>query len=68
MTVGASFGTTRELSFLHEPSGQSFTFPQANGDVFAFDSDVNAKFQHGGGREAPICQEEKDPLAWQTML
>jgi hypothetical protein len=50
---GASFGATRELSFLHEPSGHSFTFPQANGDIFAFNTDVNKRFQHGG---ASICR------------
>jgi len=47
LTVGVSFGESRELSFLHCQSGQSFAFPQNNGDVFAFDSIVNKKFQHG---------------------
>jgi hypothetical protein len=46
-TVGVSFGSTRELSFRHEVSGQTFSFPQTNGDVFAFDSDVNRAFTHG---------------------
>jgi len=46
-TMGASFGSMRELAFRHEASGQVFTFPQANGDIFAFDSDVNRTFTHG---------------------
>lgn len=46
-TMGASFGAPRELAFLHEASGIQFSFPQKNGDVFAFDSDVNARFKHG---------------------
>ena len=42
-TMGASFGAQRALSFLHEPSASSFEFPQKNGDVFAFSSEVNAR-------------------------
>mmetsp|Transcript_25162 Transcript_25162/g.54774 ORF Transcript_25162/g.54774 Transcript_25162/m.54774 type:complete len:428 (-) Transcript_25162:204-1487(-) len=46
-TVGASFGASRELEFLHPQSGQKFAFPQNNGDIFAFTSEVNKRFQHG---------------------
>ena len=46
-TMGASFGSERELTFLHEPSGQQFSFPQRNGDVFAFTTEVNKRFKHG---------------------
>jgi len=46
-TMGASFGGERELEFLHEPSGGTFTFPQKNGDVFAFTTEVNKRFKHG---------------------
>ncbi len=46
-TMGASFGSSRKLSFKHPESGESFEFPQNNGDVFAFDSEVNSKFMHG---------------------
>ena len=45
--MGASFGGERELEFLHEPSGGTFTFPQKNGDVFAFTTEVNKRFKHG---------------------
>ena len=44
-TMGASFGAARDLAFLHEPSGQRFSFPQNNGDVFAFNSNANAAFE-----------------------
>lgn len=38
--MGASFGFTRQLAFKHVASGQIFEFPQGNGDVFAFTSEV----------------------------
>ena len=28
-------------------SGQQFSFPQNNGDVFAFTTEVNKRFKHG---------------------
>jgi len=46
-TMGASFGATRELVFLHPPSQQQFSFPQENGDIFAFTTSVNQQFMHG---------------------
>lgn len=46
-TLGVSLGATRALSFLHEPSKLMFEFPQKNGDMFAFTSDVNNRFMHG---------------------
>ena len=46
-TMGISLGTTRALSFLHEPTKLNFEFPQKNGDMFAFTSDVNNRFMHG---------------------
>lgn len=54
-TMGASFGASRELAFLHDASSIQFTFPQNNGDVFAFDSEVNAKFKHGMHSEPDQC-------------
>lgn len=38
--MGASFGAMRELAFKHVGSGTVFSFPQGNGDVFAFTSEV----------------------------
>ncbi|KAF8821167.1 hypothetical protein IE077_002399, partial [Cardiosporidium cionae] len=46
-TMGASFGSSRELVFLHEASSHHLAIPQNNGDVFAFASDVNRKLKHG---------------------
>jgi hypothetical protein len=46
-TIGASFGSTRALEFLHESSKNKFQFTQNNGDVFAFDDEINKKFMHG---------------------
>jgi len=51
-TIGASFGATRSLSFLHPDSGTTFEFPQWNGDVFAFTSTANKRFQHGVPRSS----------------
>jgi len=47
VTVGASFGATRELTLVHRQSGVSMTFPQGNGDVFAFTPELNTVFMHG---------------------
>src|SRR3989338_5339156 len=35
-TMGLSLGAERALVFMHPPSSAHFSFPQANGDVFAF--------------------------------
>jgi len=63
-TMGASFGTSRELEFLHESTGNRFKFPQNNGDIFAFTSEVNKKFMHG----VPKVNKEIGPrisiIAW----
>lgn len=47
VTVGASFGATRELLLCHVKSGVTATFPQRNGDVFAFTPELNMVFTHG---------------------
>mmetsp|Transcript_1959 Transcript_1959/g.3975 ORF Transcript_1959/g.3975 Transcript_1959/m.3975 type:complete len:204 (+) Transcript_1959:408-1019(+) len=47
ITIGASFGATRNLTFRHGISGDEFHFPQENGDVFAFREKVNSAFLHG---------------------
>lgn len=46
-TMGASFGFTRALDFIHDDSGIKFTFPQHSGDVFCFNDKINDKFMHG---------------------
>eukprot|EP00808_Paulinella_micropora_P000271 g45312.t1 len=63
-TMGASFGASRDLEFLHEPSGETFSFPQHNGDIFAFTTEVNKRFMHG----VPKASESTGPrfsiIAW----
>ncbi|CAJ1361710.1 unnamed protein product [Effrenium voratum] len=41
LTVGASLGGTRELTLMHVKSGVTMSFPQRNGDVFAFTPELN---------------------------
>jgi len=47
ITIGASFGATRNLTFRHGTARDEFHFPQENGDVFAFREKVNNAFLHG---------------------
>jgi len=47
VTAGASFGACRELTFRHAATGREFGFPQANGDIFAFDTQTDLEFMHG---------------------
>jgi hypothetical protein len=63
-TVGLSLGATRSLSFLHEQSGTKFDFPQANGDCFAFTSEVNNRFKHGVPRGSAGASERISVIAW----
>jgi len=46
-TVMASFGASRTLDFMHLDSELDFKFPQNNGDVFAFTSELNYNFRYG---------------------
>jgi len=65
--MGSSFGNARVLEFLHEESRKKFKFDQHNGDVFAFDCEINKKFMHGvpksykrvGGRFSIIAWGKK---------
>eukprot|EP01035_Chromulina_nebulosa_P024304 gene24304-31617_t len=47
ITIGVSFGATRELSFLHAGNNTKIDFPQSNGMVFSFGRDVNIRWKHG---------------------
>jgi len=57
ITVGVSFGATRELAFLSAATGEKIYFPQVNGMLFAFGRDVNIKWKHGVNA---LPQEEHD--------
>jgi hypothetical protein len=62
--MGISFGESRHLTFLHPSSGQTFTFPQNNGDVFAFTSVANKMFQHGVPKPKGKCGPRISLIAW----
>ena len=47
ITVGVSFGATRELAFLNANNGTKAYFPQTNGMLFSFGRDVNINWKHG---------------------
>ena len=47
ITIGASFGSSRELALLHAKDGSKVYFPQTNGMLFSFGRDVNINWKHG---------------------
>jgi hypothetical protein len=47
ITVGVSFGATRELAFLSANTQERIYFPQTNGMLFSFGRDVNINYKHG---------------------
>jgi len=57
ITVGVSFGSTRELAFLNATTGDKIYFPQTNGMLFSFGRDVNIKWKHGVNA---LPEEEQD--------
>ena len=63
-TIGISFGASRELLFVHEKSGNGFKFPQGNGDVFAFDHNVNKDFLHGVTKSIKEVGPRISLVAW----
>ena len=52
--MGASFGFTRELTFLHDETKISFNFPQKNNDFFGF----NDKTCGGHGEYLTITETD----------
>ncbi|ARF09978.1 2OG-FeII oxygenase superfamily protein [Indivirus ILV1] len=63
-TMGASFGDTRALEFVHDGSDAKFTFPQNNGDVFSFNDEVNKAFMHGVPKTKKQVGERFSIIAW----
>jgi len=55
VTAGASFGACRELTFRHSTTSREFGFPQANGDIFAFDTQTDLDFMHGIYKQKESC-------------
>jgi hypothetical protein len=62
-TIGISLGFSRELSFVHEETGNKFNFPQNNGDVFAFNKEINSKFMHGIPKISGIPPPNSDRIS-----
>lgn len=63
-TMGASFGNTRELQFIHDQTKCNFKFPQNNGDIFAFNSEINKKFMHGVPKISKYVGPRFSIIAW----
>ena len=63
ITVGVSFGATRELSFLSASTGERMYFPQTNGMLFSFGRDVNINYKHGVNALAPEEQDGKGRIS-----
>ena len=61
LTVGASFGAVRELTLMHVKSGVTMSFPQHNGDVFAFTPELNEVFMHGVPHILPNSPSSLEP-------
>mmetsp|Transcript_54063 Transcript_54063/g.167599 ORF Transcript_54063/g.167599 Transcript_54063/m.167599 type:complete len:209 (+) Transcript_54063:242-868(+) len=47
LSMIASFGASRDFTLRHEATGREFSFLQENGDVMAFNSEVDVDFLHG---------------------
>jgi len=68
ITIGISLGASRELSFLHVASNNKFSFPQNNGDLFAFTDEVNADFKHGIPKTKANVGERFSIIIWGVQL
>ena len=47
ITVGVSFGDTRDVSFQHAKTRTTVSIPQKDGYVYTFGKDVNIEWRHG---------------------
>jgi alkylated DNA repair dioxygenase AlkB len=47
ITVGLSFGLTREISFQHAEKRTVINFPLEDGVIYAFGNKINSDFRHG---------------------
>jgi hypothetical protein len=63
-TMGASFGASRHIEFIHDKTQNKFEFPQNNGDIFAFNSEINKKFKHGVPKVVKRIGERISIIAW----
>ena len=68
ITIGASFGATRELAFIRAAPQQSgdkvkVYFPQTNNGVFSFGRDANILWKHGVNALEPSEQTGKGRIS-----
>ena len=68
ITVGVSFGATRELAFIRAEPLQSedkvrLYFPQTNNGVFSFGRDANILWKHGVNALPPAQQDGKGRIS-----
>ena len=68
ITVGASFGSLRELAFMHATENVNgdktkIYFPQGNNGVFSFGRDANILWKHGINALAPEQQDGKGRIS-----
>ncbi|CAD7975795.1 unnamed protein product [Amoebophrya sp. A25] len=64
VTIGISLGATRTLAFKHLKTGRSFSFPQNDGDLFAFTTPVNSAFQHAIPLEPHVAGPRISLIFW----
>lgn len=67
-TMGASFGASRALAFKHIETETTFEIPQKNGDIFAFDANINKLFMHGVPISKYTVGERFSIIAWGLKL
>jgi hypothetical protein len=63
-TIGVSLGAERCLEFKHVESGNILKFPQKNGDLFAFDKEINQLFQHSIPKDFLQKTDRISIIAW----
>ena len=57
MTIGISFGATRDVTFEHATTKTTVTIPLSNGITYGFGSQVNLNWRHGIPQEKEVKNE-----------
>ena len=57
ITIGISFGATREIAFEHAVSKNTVSFPLVNGMVYGFSKQVNIDWRHGIPQVQPYSNQ-----------
>ena len=63
VTVAASFGAEREISFQHAKKGTTVAIPQPNGCCYAFGKEVNIVWRHGVLQLPPEKQHNRGRIS-----